>query len=192
MNIKRVKNAFKVADVVLDKKHKIRRIKFIFLEELFDEKGNKLGKEILTDNSGRIYLIVVDGKIMKIGKSKCRGGIKSTMSFYQSGLQGGPSIRTYGIHILISEELEKGKKVEIYMIPAKKSRLAVRGLFDEEIIDVTPDILDIEAKCKKDYKNKEGKYPPWNFQENGEVWREDILRGLNEHDRKRKSLNRKK
>lgn len=190
MNIKEVKNAFKVADVVLDKEHGIRHIKFVFLKDVFDENGEKLNKEILTDNAGRIYLIVVNRKIMKIGKSKSRGGIKSTMSFYQGGMQGGPSIRTYGIHILLKEELEKGKKAEIYMIPSKKSKMVVRGLFDEEKIYVTPDILDVEAKCKKDYKEKEGKYPPWNFQENGEVWRQDILQGLNEHDRKRKSLNR--
>ena len=189
MNIKKVKNAFKVADVVLDKKHKVRRIKFIFLNDIFDENGKKLSKEILKDNAGRIYLIVINRKIMKIGKSKARGGIKATMSFYQGGMQGGPSIRTFGIHILLKEELEKGKKAEIFMIPSKKTKLIVKGLFDEEKIDVSPDILDIEFKCKQDYKNEEGKYPSWNFQENNETWRQDILKALNEHDRKRKSLN---
>lgn len=190
MNIKKVKNAFKVANVVLDKEHGIRHIKFIFLNEVFDENGKKISKEILKDNAGRIYLIVVNKKIMKIGKSKCKGGIKSTMSFYQGGMQGGPSIRTYGIHILLKEELENGKKVEIYMIISKKTKMIIRGLFNEEKIEVTPDVLDMEAKCKRDYLNKESKYPPWNFQENGEVWRQDILRGLNKHDRKRKSLNK--
>lgn len=192
MRITEVKNAFKVADVVLDKDHKIRHIKFIFLNELYDENRLRINNSILKDNAGRIYLIVSDGEIMKIGKSKSKGGIKSTMSFYQGGMQGGPSIRTYGIHILIKEELEKGKKVEIYMIPFKKSKMLVKGLCDEEEMEITPDILDVEAKCKKDYKDREGQYPPWNFQENGEVWREDILKALNEHDRKRKSLNRKK
>lgn len=189
MKISEVKTAFKVADVVLDKVHPVRKIKFVFLGDLHDENGKKLDKNVLTDNAGRIYIIVVDGEIMKIGKSKSRGGIKSTMSFYQGGMQGGPSIRTFGIHILLKEVLEQGKKAEIYMIPAEKTRMAVKGLFDQEDIEVTPDILDLEAKSKKDYKGREGKYPPWNFQENGEVWRQDILKALNEHDRKRKSLN---
>lgn len=191
MNIKSVKTAFKVADVVLDKEHKVRHIKFIFLDEIYDENGKKLDKKILKDNSGRIYLIVIDEKIVKIGKSKSKGGIRSTMSFYQGGMQGGPSIRTYGIHILLKEELEKGKKAEIYMIPSKKVKMLIKGLFDEEEIEVTPDILDMESKCKGDYLKEKGEYPPWNFQERGEPWRQDISRGLNIHDSKRKSLNRK-
>jgi len=190
MKIKNVKTAFKVADVILDKEHKIRHIKFVFLKELYDENNNKLDNKILKDNSGRIYLIVADGKIVKIGKSKSKGGIRSTLSFYQGGMQGGPSIRTYGIHILLKEELEKGGKVEVYMIHSKKMKMVIKGLFDEEEIEVTPDILDMEDKCKKDYFDEEGSYPPWNFQERGESWRQDILKGLNEHDRKRKSLNR--
>jgi len=126
---------------------------------------------------------------MKIGKSKCKGGIKSTMSFYQGGMQGGPSIRTFGCHILLKEELEKEKKVEVYMILATKSLLKIKGLFDEEKMLASPDNLDLENKCKQDYFDKEDKYPPWNFQENGEVWRKDILKAHNEHGRKRKSLN---
>lgn len=191
MEIKSVKTAFKVADVILDNEHKIRHIRFIFLSNLFDQEGKSIDNQILKDNSGRIYFFVSNRKIMKIGKSKCKGGIKTTMGFYQGGMQGGPSIRTYGIHILLKEELEKGKKVEVYMMVAKKAKLEVMGLFEEEEIEVTPDIIDIESKCKQDYFDKEEKYPPWNFQENGEVWRQDISRELNIHDSKRKSLNRK-
>ena len=189
MNIKDVKTAFKVADVVLDKEHKVRRIKFVFLDNLIDEHNKPLDKKILKDESGRIYLIVSDGKIMKIGGSECKGGIKTTMSFYQSGMQGGPSIRTYGIHILIKEELEKGKKVEIYMISSTRTKMKVKGLFNEEKIEASA-FRDMERKCKKDHISVEGELPPWNFQERGEIWRQDILKGLNEHDRKRKSLNK--
>lgn len=189
MNIKEVKTAFKVADVVSDKKHQIRKIKFLYLDKIHDENGKEMNKDILKDNSGRIYLIVVNGIIKKIGGSQCKGGIKNTLAFYQGGMQGGPSIRTYGIHILISEELEKGNKVEIYMITSQKAKMKTRGLFDEEEIDVSA-FKDMEDKCKKDYVKKEGAYPEWNFQERHEPWREDILKKLNEHDSKRKSLNR--
>ncbi len=189
MNIKDVKNAFKVADAILDKEHGIRHIKFVFLDDIFDSVGNKMDSNVLKDEAGRIYLIVSNKKIMKIGGSECKGGIKTTMSFYQGGMQGGPSIRTYGIHILIKEELEKNHKVEIYMIISKKTKMKVKGLFDEEEMGVSA-FRDMERKCKEDYLFKDGELPPWNFQEKGEVWRQDILQGLNEHDRKRKSLNR--
>jgi len=187
MNIKSIKTAFKVADVILDTEHPIRKIKFVFLKEIYDEKNNKIDNKILKDNSGRVYIIVSNGVIKKIGGSEAKGGIKSTMSSYQGGLQGGPSIRTYGIHLLISEELEKGNKVEIYIITSEKKKMKVKGLFDEKEIEVGA-FRDMENRCKKDYKKIEGKYPPWNFQENGEIWRKDILRSHNIHGKKRKSL----
>ena len=191
MNISEVKTAFKVADVVLDKEHKIRRIKFEFLDVLFDEHNKPISTDILKDDAGRIYLFTSDGIIQKIGGSQCKGGIKATMSFYQGGMQGGPSIRTFGIHILIKEELEKHKKVEVYMIISQKTTMKVKGLFKEEDGEVSS-FKEMEDKCKSDYKSIENDYPPWNYQEAGKVWRQDILKALNEHDAKRKSLTSKK
>jgi len=88
------------------------------------------------------------------------------MNIYQGGMQGGPSIKTFGIQILLKEEIEKGKKVEVYMMICKKSKMFVEGLFGEDEVYITPEVLDVEFKCKSDYKEKVGKYPPWNFQEN--------------------------
>lgn len=188
MKISEVTTAFKVADVILDEEHKIRHIKFIFLKELSDEDGKPLDRKVLRDNAGRIYLIVSNGEIKKIGGSECKGGIINTMSFYQGGMQGGPSIRTFGIHILIKEELEKGNKVEIYMITSKKAKMKVKGLFSEEEMEVSA-FRDMENKCKQDYISIEGELPPWNFQERGEVWRQDILKLHSQHNAKRKALN---
>ena len=188
MKIKDVKTAFKVADVVLDKQHQFRRIQFVFLNDVTDENGKKISNSILKDNAGRIYLIVSGGVIMKIGGSQSKGGIKSTMSFYQGGMQGGPSIRTYGVHVLLKEELEKGNKVEIYMITSQKARMKVKGLFKEEDLEVSS-FKEMEDKCKEDYKSVEGYLPPWNFQERGEVWRQDILQAHSKHNSGRKSLN---
>lgn len=190
MNITQVKTAFKVADVDLDKEHLKRRIKFKFLSEIFDENKKKMDINILKDEAGRIYLIVSNGKIMKIGGSECKGGIKTTMSFYQGGMQGGPSIRTFGIHVLIKEELEKGNKVEIYMISSTKARMDVKGLFSEEEMEVSA-FRDMERKCKQDFISVEGQLPPWNFQERGEVWRQDILLAHSDHNRTRGSLIKK-
>lgn len=139
----------------------------------------------IKDNAGRIYLIVsrapeVDGVkssgvIMKIGKSECRGGMKSTFSFYQSGLTGSPSIRSFGIHHLIKEEMSKGNKVEIYGIWSTPVKVKVPGLFETEEMEVTPSIHCMEDKCRKDYKKIMGDYPPWNFQERGAPWPKHIL-----------------
>ena len=74
-----------------------------------------VSKDMLTSNAGRVYLMVVDGVIKKIGGSVSKGGIKSTMSFYESA-NGRPSIRSFGIQQLIFEELEAGKAVEIFLI----------------------------------------------------------------------------
>jgi len=173
MKIKDVKTAFKIADVVLDKQHKQNHIKINYLPELVDEKGNKLDKSILRDNTGRVYIIAVDGVVKKIGGSQSKGGIKATLSFYQSAMQGGPSLRSYGIHLLIKEALEKGKSVEIYLITSKSVRAPVRGLFSEEKKN-TNVFKEMENKCKEDYKKIEGDFPEWNYQERAVLWPKKI------------------
>lgn len=173
MNIKDVKTAFKIADVVLDKKHKQNHIKINFLSEIIDEKGKELEKSILKNNAGRVYIIIVDGIIKKIGGSQSKGGIKATLSFYQSAMQGGPSLRSYGIHLLIKESLEKGKSVEIYLITSQSVKAPVRGLFSEEKKN-TNVFKEMENKCKEDYKNIEGDFPEWNYQERAVPWPKKI------------------
>ena len=148
-------------------------------------KWNSEFSDKIKDNAGRIYLIVsrnpeVDGVespgvIMKIGKSECRGGMKSTFSFYQSALTGSPSIRSFGIHHLIKDEMSKGNQVEIYGIWSKPVKVQVPGLFETEEMEVTPSIHCMEDKCRNDYKKIMGDYPPWNFQERGAPWPEHIL-----------------
>src|SRR3989344_2057859 len=173
MNIKDVKTAFKIADVVLDKKHKQNHIRINFLPETIDEKGGKLEKSILKNTAGRVYIIVVDEIIKKIGGSQSKGWIKATLSFYQSAMQGGPSLRSYGIHLLITEALEKSKKVEIYMITSQSVKASVKGLFSEERKN-TNVFKEMENKCKEDYKKIEGDFPEWNYQERAVPWPKKI------------------
>ena len=167
--------AFKVADVVLDKEHAKNYIKFVFLSELFDEKGIKLDKSILTDKRGRVYIITVDGVIKKIGGSIDKGGIKKTLSFYQSAMQGGPSLRSYGVHLLIKEALEKGSSVEVYIITSTEIEAPVKGLFSEKAtIKRVAVFKEMEDKCKEDYNQIEGTYPEWNLQERGVPWSKEM------------------
>ena len=90
---------------------------------------------VINNTSGRVYIIVSNGKIKKIGGSQDKGGIKGTLNWYSnSALTGGPSVRTYGIHMFITEELDNGSDVEFYVITSEKVKLPVKGLFGEETI----------------------------------------------------------
>jgi flagellar biosynthesis GTPase FlhF len=130
-------------------------------------------------DAGRIYLIVSreeggEGVIKKIGKSECKGGMKNTFGFYEGGLGGSPSIRTFGIHHLISTEIKEEKTIEIWGIWSKPVKVQVPGLFDVTEMMVTPSIHCMEDACRNDYKKIMGEYPPWNFQERGAPWPEDV------------------
>ena len=107
MQISEVTTATKVGNFTINTRENKARLRM--------EWAN-VSKDMLTSNAGRVYLMVVDGVIKKIGGSVSKGGIKSTMSFYESANCGRPSIRSFGIQQLIFEELEAGKEVEIFLI----------------------------------------------------------------------------
>lgn len=67
MKISEVKTAFKIADVEFVQG--CTRLNFNYLKELKDENGKTLPQSILTSNVARVYLIVVNGEIKKIGGS---------------------------------------------------------------------------------------------------------------------------
>jgi hypothetical protein len=137
-------------------------------------------EEILTDTSGRVYFITSNGVIKKIGGSQDKGGIKGTFGWYiNNALNGSPSVRTYGIHILVNEELDKGNLVEIYVIFSQKIKTYVKGLFGEKIIETNVDFKTMENMCKDDYISVMGIYPDWNFQERGQEWPIYIKEGCN-------------
>ena len=91
-----VKTAFKIADVKYIPGS--TKLEFVYLENLVDENGKSLPSTILKTNVSRVYLIVVDGIIKKIGASQDKGGIKGTFNIYKDGgVKGRPSIRSFGI-----------------------------------------------------------------------------------------------
>ena len=96
MKIAQVKTAFKIADVEFVSGS--TKLNFNYLKDLKDENGKALSQKILSENVARVYLIVVDGEIKKIGGSQAIGGIKSTLEIYRDGgVKGRPSIRSFGI-----------------------------------------------------------------------------------------------
>ena len=110
MKISQVKTAFKIADVKWD--HKSTKLDFCYLNNIKDENGKPLPQSILKENLARVYLIVVDGVIYKIGGSQDAGGIKGTLRIYQDGgVKGRPSIRSFGVWYLLFHQITKGRKI---------------------------------------------------------------------------------
>ncbi|GAA9881280.1 hypothetical protein VN0666_14900 [Helicobacter pylori] len=96
MHISEVKTAFKIADVEYVKDS--TKLNFNYLKDLKDENNQSLSQNILTQNVARVYLIVVNGEIKKIGGSQADGGIKSTLNIYKDGgVKGRSSIRSFGV-----------------------------------------------------------------------------------------------
>ncbi len=115
MKISEVKTAFKIADVEFVEGS--TKLNFNYLKDLKDEKGKDLPQKILSENIARVYLIVVNGEIKKIGGSQSEGGIKNTLSIYRDGgIKGRPSIRSFGIWYFLYHTILSGAKIEFYMI----------------------------------------------------------------------------
>jgi len=164
INIESIPNIIYIGNVVANDNKSKNKWKINYL----------CNRDIQIKPNGRIYLIVVNSEIYKIGSSACKGGIKTTFSFYQGGLGGSPSIRTFGIHKLIQLELDKGNKIEIYTLFNEEIKIMTNGLFSSIEKITFPDIREMEDLCRQDYKKVYGKYPCWNFQENGEEWAQFI------------------
>lgn len=142
-------------------------------------------KNIQKKENGRIYFITIDNEIYKIGSSECKGGIKNTFAFYEGGLGGSPSIRTFGIHKLIQEQLSLGKTIQIYLLFIEPIKVLIKGI-SSSIEKITyPQIKEMEDLCREDYKKIYGKYPNWNFQENVEEWPQYIKLAYKDHVSKR-------
>lgn len=157
----------------------------IFIGDIIDKKADcntkgkwkldyKCDKVIQKKENGRIYFIVVNRQIYKIGSSECKGGIKNTFGFYEGGLGGSPSIRTFGIHLLIQKQLNLGRKIKIYALFIEPIKVIISGLLSSVEKITYPQIKEMEDLCREDYKKVYGRYPIWNFQENVQEWPEDI------------------
>ena len=151
MKITDIKGPLKVCDLVINYNPEQSKLWNI-------EWNPDISNSILNQNNNRCYFIVVDDEIYKIGYSDCQGGIRSTINTYcGSGNSGRPSDRTHGIHILIAEELLKGKKVELYF----------SYLVD---IEIQIPLMNGEIENIKIYREVEKTFPKWNLQEANIAW----------------------
>src|SRR3989338_3504308 len=175
MKIEDVKTAIKVGDFVLrkDNRNKID-IKY----------SPDLDKEVLIDDSARIYLIVQDGIIKKIGGSIQKVGIKGTVSFYIGAMTGSPGRPRFILHLLIEKALKSKSKMELHMITSPKTMARVSGLFRTKKMKIAS-FKEMEDLCKSDYYSREKKYPDWNFQENHKPYPPELERKFMAYHRRR-------
>lgn len=195
MNISEVKTAFKIADVEFVENS--TKLNFNYLKVITDENGAVLPKDILTKNYSRVYIIVVDGVIKKIGASQDKGGMKGTLNIYKDGgVKGRPSIRSFGIWYFLYHSILQGSKIEFFMIYHDDFSYSVKGLFGfHNIGNANISCKLIEECCILDYLAKENnKFPDWNVQEQGKDWSDDIKKehsnitqnSLNSNSRRKK------
>jgi hypothetical protein len=125
-----------------------------------------LSIEKLTNNIGRVYIFTVNDNIYKIGKSICKGGIRSTIKFYTNSMNGNPGPSRFIMQLLIRNELLLKNKVDVYLIPVESSIAHINGLFGDVEQNDSSNPIYTESKCLNDYKSIANKYPTWNFKEN--------------------------
>ena len=179
MKISEVKTAFKIADVEFVAGS--TKLNFNYLKDLKDENNKPLPQSILSQNLARVYLIVVNDEIKKIGGSQASGGIKNTLEIYRDGgVKGRPSIRSFGVWYFLYHTILTGAKIEFYMIYQENFEKDIKGLFGlKKVQNAYISYKLIEQCCVEDYLSKEnGKFPDWNVQEQGADWPLDIK---NEH-----------
>lgn len=190
MKINKVKTTFKIADIKLVPNS--TKLNFNYLKDLKDENGKKLSKSVLRENYARVYLIVVDGEIKKIGGSQSEGGIKQTLEIYRDGGIGGrPSIRSFGIWYFLYSTMLQKHKIEFYMIFQDNFEAQIKGLFGyNKVLKASYSYKLLENCCMNDYlKQSNGKYPDWNVQEQAGDWPVEIK--IKHSELMKKSLKRK-
>jgi hypothetical protein len=190
MKINQAKTAFKIADIKLVPNN--TKLNFKYLKNLKDENNKKLSQSILRENVARVYLIVVDDEIKKIGGSQADGGIKQTLEIYRDGGIGGrPSIRSFGIWYFLYSTMLHKHKIEFYMIFQSNFEAEIKGLFGyNKIKNASYSYKIIENCCMNDYlEQSNGEYPPWNVQEQAGDWPAEIK--MKHSELMKKSLKRK-
>ena len=177
MNINQVKTCKKVGQFALEDLGKKNHIKIIYA---------KMEPKILSSNLARVYIFTLNNKIVKIGGSCAKGGIKNTIRSYTTAMTGSPGGSRFTVHLQIWEWLKANKDVEVYMITSPSVTSRVSGLFGIDKMSISS-YKEMETKCKEDYRKSEGKYPVLNVKEKAESYDLSFAMEHNEYQRKRLS-----
>ena len=126
-----------------------------------------------------VYFFVVDGVIKKIGQSSTKSGVTGALGFYTAAGFGDDGSPRFMINGLCREALDSGSVVEVYYISREMVKVEVPGLFGTTLMDVPVSAKGMEECCLEDYKNVEGVYPDWNFQENHDTQPQHLVERYN-------------
>lgn len=136
-----------------------------------------LTKEMRKDERGRVYALVVDGDIVKIGGSQSKGGIEGTYSAYFGGFAPKMSLRTYCVWNFMKKAVAEDKTVEVFCVWADTVTIDVPTMYGTEQQTIAVDFHAIENNFVNEFVKVEGQYPYLNMQESGRKW---IDTGLSE------------
>lgn len=132
-------------------------------------------REHLRDIRGRVYAIVVDGVIEKIGGSQDAGGIQGTIGWYLNGWAKGNSERTYCTWNFFTKNCNAGKKVEVYAVWAPLVSVTIPTMTGSVTKEMPVDYHTIEKAFNDEYFEIEQKHPTLNMQESGKRWQDTGL-----------------
>ena len=167
MNSKHLENAKLIGEFCLNTKKSVKKnLNFI--------KCKKLSQIDYKKEHARVYFILVDDVVVKIGGSNAKGGICGTINPYCSGNQGRPSDRTFGVNYKIHKILKEGSKVELYAQWLSPKKVEVPTISKKVKINVSFSYKPMEERCIKEYKKLHKKFPNWNFQEDNREWPKHI------------------
>lgn len=146
----------------------------------------QLTKKLSTQHLSIAYIFTINGRIAKIGQTSGKGGIKACMSFYCNAGQDDPGPNRWAINWKIREQLELGHVVEVYMIYMSPIKVIAPGLWQTIEIETPVSAKCIEENCLHQFKEKTGRYPEWNYQENGQAIESEIQLAHTEYKRLRR------
>jgi len=143
----------------------------------------KITKEQLRDIRGRVYAIVVNGVIEKIGGSQDKGGIQGTIGWYLNGWAKGNSERTYCTWNFFTKAIQAEKKVEVYAVWAPLVEVTIPTMTGTLTKEMPVDFHTIEKAFNDEYFQIEEKHPTLNMQESGQRWQDTgLLEGYTNKD----------
>jgi len=167
MLITDVPNALRVGEIAYNPKKYTGSRHVYYTNSLLLDFDHRFPKELKSKQVSMAYIICVNEEIYKIGQSSTKSGIQGCMGFYLGAGQDDPGINRFAINWFMREELDKGNKVEVYMIYMDPIVIDVPGLFKSEKVTVPVSAKGIEENCLVQYNTIEGHYPKWNYQETG-------------------------
>ena len=152
---------------IIQRKDDLRKLEF--------DLDATLSKSQFRDERGRVYSIVVDGEIKKIGGSQAKGGIKGTFNSYFSGFFKGNSERTYCIWNFMWQAVTSGKLVEVYCVWAPTVTATIPTMTGSITKEIPVDFHTIEDAFVREYVMLESKFPFLNMQESHGKWHDTGL-----------------